>query len=81
MAFAGAAVNPITAQDISTIDAWWGDGSEAKITHWHDDADGYIRTWILPGVPKGHTIKHGVHKSTGHYYLTISGPSINKSWT
>ena len=63
------------------IDTWWGDGSKAKITYWHDDAHGYIMRDISSRIPAGHNIKHGVDKNSGNYYLTISGPNINKSWT
>ena len=80
MAFAGDAVNPITAQDTSTIDTWWASKDRTVEAGW-DDADGYIRTRILPGMPKGHTVKWGVNDARTGYYLTVSGPSINKSWT
>ena len=31
-------VNPYaTAMSESDIDTWWGDGSKAKITHWHQE--------------------------------------------
>jgi hypothetical protein len=80
MAFAGDAVNPITAQDTSSIDTWWA-SKDRTIQHGFDDADGYIRTYILPGVPKGHNVKWGVNDAGNSYYLTISGPNINKSWT
>jgi hypothetical protein len=80
MAFAGDAVNPITAQDTSSIDTWWASKDRTMVAGW-DDADGYIRTFIIPGVPKGHTCKWGVNDAGNRYYLTISGPSINKSWT
>ena len=69
------------AMDQTDIDTWWGDGSKAKITHWHDDAHGYIMRDISSRIPAGHNIKHGVDKNSGNYYLTISGPNINKSWT
>ena len=80
MAFAGDAVNLITAQDTSSIDTWWA-SKDRTVEHGWDDADGYIRTYIMPGVPKGHTVKWGVNDARNGYYLTISGPSINKSWT
>lgn len=80
MAFAGDAVNPITAQDTSSIDTWWASKDRTMVAGW-DDADGYIRTFIIPGVPKGHTCKWGVNDAGTSYYLTISGPSINKSWS
>ena len=80
MAFAGDAVNPITAQDTSSIDTWWASKDMTPEHSW-DDADGYIRTYIMPGVPKGHTVKWGVNDARNGYYLTVSGSSINKSWT
>jgi len=80
MAFAGAAVNPITAQDTSTIDTWWA-SKDRTAEHGWDDADGYIRTYIMPGVPKGHTVKWGVNNARTGYYLKVSGPTINKTWT
>ncbi len=80
MAFAGENINPITSQDTSSIDTWWT-SKDRTITHGFDDADGYIRTYILPGIPKGHTVKWGVNDAGTAYYLNITGPSINKNWT
>ncbi len=80
MAFAGDAVNPITVQDTSSIDTWWASKDRTMVAGW-DDADGYIRTFIIPGVPKGHTCKWGVNDAGNCYYLTISGPNINKTWS
>lgn len=75
-------VNPYaTAMSEADIDTWWGDGTKAQIQHWHDDAHGYILRDVTSRIPAGHNIKHGVDKVTGHYFLTISGPTINKSWT
>lgn len=80
MAFAGANINPITAQDTSSIDTWWASRHPERTTWW-DDADGYIRTYIVPGVPQGHQVKWGVNDAGDRYYLTISGPTINKTWS
>jgi len=80
MAFAGTNINPITAQDTSSIDTWWA-SKDRTVVHGFDDADGHIRTYIVPGVPKGHTCKWGVNDAGNSYYLTISGPTINKNWS
>ena len=80
MAFAGDAVNPITAQDTSSIDTWWA-SKDRTVVHGFDDADGYIRTYIVPGVPAGHTCKWGINDAGTKYFLTISGPNINKTWS
>jgi hypothetical protein len=80
MALAGDNNQPVTAQDVSDIDTWWA-SKDRSIPHGWDDADGYIRTYIMPGVPKGHTCKWGVNEAGNGYYLTISGDSINKTWS
>jgi len=69
--------DPMTEAD---IDAWWA-SHDATLSHWWDDAHGYILRDISSRIPKGHTIEHGVNDSKTSYYLTISGPNINKSWT
>ena len=72
--------DPYGSMTEADIDTWWASKDRTIEAGW-DDADGYIRTHILPGMPKGHTVKWGVNDARTSYYLTVSGPSINKSWT
>ena len=64
----------------SDINTWWA-SKDRTTPHGWDDAHGYIMREIGSGIPAGHTIKHGLNDAGNKYYLTISGPAINKSWT
>ena len=64
----------------SDIDTWWA-SKDRTMEHGWDDADGYIRCNIVSSIGKGHTCKWGVNDAGTSYYLTINGPTINKSWT
>ena len=74
-------VNPYSdAMLESDIDTWWA-SKDRTVAHGWDDAHGYIMRNISSRIPKGHTIKHGINDAGNKYYLIISGPNINKSWT
>jgi hypothetical protein len=73
--------NPYSsAMSEADIDTWWSAHVPTRETWW-DDAHGYIMRDIGSRIPVGHTIEHGVNEAGTSYYLTISGPAINKSWT
>ena len=72
--------NPVGTVTESDIDTWWSKGAP-ETESWWDDADGYIRLQIVPGIPKGHNCKWGVNDAGNKYYLTISGSAINKTWS
>ena len=74
-------VNPYSeAMSQSDIDTWWS-SKDRTVEHGGDDAHGYIMRDISSRIPAGHSIKHGVNDAGNKYFLTISGPEINKSWT
>ena len=64
----------------SDINTWWA-SKDRTTAHGWDDAHGYIMREIGSGIPAGHTIRHGLNDAGNKYFLTISGPAINKSWT
>ena len=72
--------DPYGSMSEADIDTWWAAHVPTRETWW-DDAHGYIMRDISSSIPKGHTVTHGVNEARTSYYLTISGPSINKSWT
>ncbi len=72
--------NPYSAMSQSDIDTWWA-SKDRTVAHGWDDAHGYIMRDIGSSIPAGHTIKHGLNDAGNKYYLTISGPNINKTWT
>ena len=72
--------NPYSAMSQSDIDTWWA-SKDRTVAHGWDDAHGYIMRDIGSSIPAGHTIKHGLNDAGNKYFLTISGPNINKSWT
>ena len=76
----GHGVDPVGSISQADIDNWWG-VKATHLPHNYDDCDGYIRNTITAGIGEGHTVTHGVKEDGTGYYLTISGPSINKSWT
>jgi len=79
MAFGGDAVDPVGSVSESDIDTWWA-SKDRTLEHGFDDAHGYIMRQIVSGIGAGHQVKHGVVDGGGAYFLTISGPSINKTW-
>tara|TARA_Y100001972_G_C7378136_1_gene198383 strand:+ start:43 stop:288 length:246 start_codon:yes stop_codon:yes gene_type:complete len=72
--------NPYSAMSQSDIDTWWA-SKDRTVEHGWDDAHGYIMRDIGSSIPAGHTIKHGLNDEGKKYYLAISGPNINKTWT
>ena len=74
-------VNPYaTAMTEADIDKWWA-SKDRTMTHGWDDAHGYIMRDVSSRIPAGHTIKHGINDAGNKYFLTISGPNINKTWS
>ena len=84
MAFAGAAIDPVGSVSESDIDSYWttqnNKGATSDVSN-YNDMDYYFRTHITAGIPKGHTVKWGVNDAGTKYFLTISGPNINKTWS
>ena len=76
----GHGVDPVGTVTESDIDTWWA-AKNTALPHNYDDCDGYIRHEITVGIGIGHTVTHGVKEDGSGYFLTISGPSINRSWT
>ena len=73
--------NPYSeAMSEADIDTWWASKDRTMPAGW-DDAHGYVMRDISSRIPKGHTIKHGVNDAGNKYFLTISGPNINKTWS
>ncbi len=76
--------NPVGTVTEADIDAYWktyddrGDTAEPSN---YNDMDDYFRTVVTAGIPAGHTVKWGVNDAGTKYFLTISGSSINKTWS
>jgi hypothetical protein len=84
MAFAGAATDPVGSISESDIDSYWATQNSKDATSDvsnYNDMDYYFRTVVCAGIPSGHTCKWGVNDAGTKYFLTISGPNINKTWS
>ena len=74
------AVDPYSTLGESDIDTWWASKDRTLAQGW-DDAHGYIMRNICSSIPKGHTVKHGLNDAGNKYFLSITGPNINKTWS
>lgn len=72
-------IDPVGTVTEADIDTWWN-GKDRTLEHGFDDAQAYIMQHIAQGIGAGHTLTHGIVDGGGAYFLTISGPSINKTW-
>ena len=84
MAFAGTSVDPVGTITEANIDSYWATQNSKDATSDvsnYNDMDYYFRTVVCAGIPKGHTCKWGVNDAGTKYFLTISGPNINKTWS
>jgi hypothetical protein len=72
--------DPYGSMTEADIDTWWA-SKDRTAEHGWDDAHGYIMRDISSSIPKGHTCKWGVNDAGTKYFLTISGPNINKTWS
>ena len=76
--------NPVGTVTEADIDAYWkkyDDRGDTSNTSHYDDMDQYFRTVVTAGIPSGHNVKWGINDAGTKYYLTISGPNINKTWS
>jgi len=84
MAFAGTAIDPVGTITEANIDSYWttqnSKGTTSDVSN-YNDMDYYFRTVVCAGIPSGHTCKWGVNDAGTKYFLTISGPNINKTWS
>jgi hypothetical protein len=84
MAFAGTAIDPVGTITEANIDSYWNTfdarGDTSNPTN-YNDMDYHFRTVVCAGIPIGHTCKWGVNDAGTKYFLTISGPNINKTWS
>lgn len=73
----GHGVDPVGNVTEANIDTWYA-SKDRTVAHGWDDAKDYVMKHISQGVGAGHTVKCKVKDSK--FWLSVSGPSINKIW-